>query len=69
MRRVVHINFNSKLTNVNLVVNSNLPMGRGASHMSLLIRLVNINNKNKIFLTYGPNKIIFSMPNSPSYSN
>ena len=42
-----NLNFNSKLTNVNLVVNSNLPMGRGASHMSLLWHSINKTSKYK----------------------
>ena len=42
-----NIDLNSKSTNVNLVVNSNLPMGRGASHMNLLKYSINKTSKCK----------------------
>ena len=41
------LSFNSKLTNVNLVVNSDLPMGRDASHMNLLKYFINKTSKYK----------------------
>ena len=42
-----NIDLNSKSTNINLVVNSNILMGRGASHMNLLKYFINNTSKYK----------------------